>query len=262
MDFVDNNGKFPWIIIPLVIIGAGGLSGCGKEDNQEETLTGREKAINYAKENQKPQFNPKTDEDGNIIDSQSEMEKKSRKRAKQRNEKYMGFTADCANFVSQCLYEGGVKMNSEWYYKKYDFWKFGIAGWGIREIQAREKGVQFTQRSYNGTGGEYTNAWTDASSQYEYFSNPDKGYINGEVIHLTKDSKNFKFKDVQPGDLIYWDWYDEKTGIQHASMVSKVDPDGTIYFTAHSNDRFDELLEDHIDDEEIYIVRLKDCVFE
>ena len=45
-------------------------------------------------------------------------------------------------------------------------------------------------------------------------------------------------------------------------MVSKVDPDGTIYFTAHSNDRFDELLEDHIDDGEIYIVRLKDCVFE
>ena len=36
-----------------------------------------------------------------------------------------------------------------------------------------------------------------------------------------------------------------------------------LYILQHTqNDRFDELLEDHIDDGEIYIVRLKDCVFE
>lgn len=31
------------------------------------------------------------------------------------------YRADCANFVSQCLSAGGIKMNSSWYSYKGEF---------------------------------------------------------------------------------------------------------------------------------------------
>lgn len=50
-------------------------------------------------------------------------------------------------------------------------------------------------------------AWRLAESQYEYFSNEDNGYINGEVIRITsqKEIKEVMEKyEIQKGDLMYF----------------------------------------------------------
>ena len=47
------------------------------------------------------------------------------------NSSYRQFSGDCANFVSQCLYAGGLQQNDTWFYKNGYF-----AGIGYSEAWA------------------------------------------------------------------------------------------------------------------------------
>lgn len=108
-----------------------------------------------------------------------------------------------------------------------------------------------------------TTTWSSASKQFEYFSDTDNGYINGDVIHIATQEELKKVSDVQVGDLIYWDWYRDSDGIvNHATIVSRVDADGTIYYAGNSNTRFEKMLSESLSSGELYIVKLKDCIFE
>lgn len=118
-----------------------------------------------------------------------------------------------------------------------------------------------------------TPSWTAASEQFNYFSNPDNGYINGEVINITMPNKpalngsvEIPYSDlssqlsslnIQPGDLLYF--YNEE-GVHHATIVSKVE-NGSIYYSANTNNRFDENLKTAVDgntEHGFLVVRVKD----
>lgn len=108
-----------------------------------------------------------------------------------------------------------------------------------------------------------TKTWSAAPIQFEYFSNPNNGYINGDVIHVTTQEELKKVSDVQVGDLIYWDWYRDSDGIvNYATIVSRIDADGTIYYAGNTGTHLEQRASDILEQGEMYIVKLNDCIFE
>ena len=169
-------------------------------------------------------------------------------------------TTNCANFVSQCLTAGGVGYTDEWYhnvteYKYYD--SNGLYG-----------GSWFTY--------DYSLSWSMASKQYEYFSNPENGYINSSEIIIENESvtqlNNGALKitsaegikavasegNVQIGDLVYF--INEVGTVHHAAIVSNVE-DGDIKYAGNTKRRFDASLSATIGPDGEYgvvIVRIND----
>lgn len=105
---------------------------------------------------------------------------------------------DCANFVSQCLHEGGINMTMDWYCIHYgSFW-------------------------YN---KDHTNYWSVASQQYAYFrrSKYVKNAVEFSWFNLTNkiQDKIIKKYDIKKGDLLYFD--DDGDGVYtHASIISSI----------------------------------------
>ena len=161
---------------------------------------------------------------------------------------------NCANFVSQAFVTGGVKTSDKWYMENGNF---------IDEIKSHlwDKG------KYNVSDGKkYTNIWSLAPEQYKYFSDPQNGYINGEVLYAKNvdDIKNIlKNNNVQVGDLLYWDHNGE--GVTHATIISKVDyENGKILFADNTKPRFDkEIIDENISQYKggVRIVKIKDSTF-
>ena len=169
-----------------------------------------------------------------------------------RNPAYERFPYNCANFVSQVLAAGGMPQTEEWHsYAEYVFGLFG----GVSSYQWNT-----------------TLAWTCVPEQFEFYSNPSNGRIEGSVLNVygakgseKKGKENVSVNDVgsllsglgvQKGDLIYF--YDSNGKVHHAGMVSSVDT-GEILYTANSISRFDASLESALEEEAgVYIVRLKD----
>ena len=152
-----------------------------------------------------------------------------------RNPEYYNYRQDCTNFVSQCLFAGGIVMNSSWHSYYYPYWPPGDQ-WQVAE------------------------PWRLAKNQFEFFSNPYNGYIYEEVLTIWSPqgvsivSNNFV---IQPGDLLYWANADNMEPY-HAGMVSHVE-NGEIYFTAHDSPRFDEPLSIHINSGEVvFVIRIRD----
>ena len=82
-----------------------------------------------------------------------------------RNDNFYNYTTDCANFVSQCLFAGGLKMNWQWHSRRYD----KDHGWTL-----------WNNDKYDWVVSE---PWRLAAAQFEFFVNPYNGYSNGP--HLT-----------------------------------------------------------------------------
>ena len=160
-----------------------------------------------------------------------------------RNPEYKSHTANCANFVSQCMYAGGVEENENWHSDYIDVQVSNFYG--------------DTERYW-----DETPVWINADKQYNYFSDPDNGYINGEVIVIDSQSDiqrvaNDSVNLVQPGDLLYFD-FDNDGEIDHATMVSSVTNDN-LYFTGNTVRRFNQSLsESYVDGNCLYIVRIND----
>ena len=150
---------------------------------------------------------------------------------------------DCANFVSQCLIAGGLTMNSSWHY--YQYKREWLSGSG----------------NHSGTyiDRDMTSAWATAPGQYEFFSNPYSGYIEGEVLQIWTIEGlryNVKYNNIQKGDLMFFAYRD--TGeVYHATIITKVD-NTDIYYSAHTDPRLDEPLSNHLDKNMVYIIRIRD----
>ena len=170
-----------------------------------------------------------------------------------RNPSYPSFTYNCANFVSQVLVAGGIPQTDKWH---ADY------------VIASHKEYLYRW--------EMTWPWSVAKSQYEYFSDPDNPYINGEVINIYKPnvsvnegqinvpldslSDNLKSLGIQKGDLMYF--YGDG-GVHHATVISSVN-EGKIRFSANTNNRFDHLLTAALGDSDVdygvLIVRLNNTI--
>jgi RHS repeat-associated protein len=163
----------------------------------------------------------------------------------------LGF-ADCTNFTSQALFAGGLGMDESWHYYKTINELYCSVG-GTVSIYISPDG-KMAQR---GVEYDFTSTWSVARSQYEFFSNPDNGYIRGEVIEIRRVSQianTAKYFGIKPGDLMY---FASKDGVHHATMITKV-TNTEIFFTAHTNNRKDYALGEALGDERVYIVRIRD----
>ncbi|MEE1261865.1 amidase domain-containing protein [Ruminococcus sp.] len=124
--------------------------------------------------------------------------------------RYLGNDRDCANFVSQCLYAGGIRMSNGWHYFLRPFGK-----------------------------DTYTYSWTVADNQYRYFK---LWGFTKYVITITKkiynDKKNLKRLisnyRIKSGDLLYMD-FNADNRMDHATMLTGHSDCKELYYTAHSN---------------------------
>jgi len=124
--------------------------------------------------------------------------------ANSQNNSYRSFEDDCANFVSQSIYAGAPVMNT------------GSMGW------------------FNGTliAGS---AWINVGDQWNFLiSNTGKGPVAMDNTHLY---------GIDFGDLIDL-WNASTKSYHHAIIITKIGETGDLYFSAHTNSRYDYPLVD------------------
>ena len=162
-----------------------------------------------------------------------------------RNGEYYSYSTNCANFVSQCMYAGGINQNSSWYSnKKRVEW---ISGSGNHSATYYEYDV--------------APAWRLAQDQFDYFSDTKNGYANGDYIIITSvDEIEEKVNEynIQKGDLMYF--IDQKGNVEHATIISNI-IDGQILYSGNTTRRYDYPLADALQTGNyggVYIVRIKD----
>jgi hypothetical protein len=119
-----------------------------------------------------------------------------------RNPNYLFFREDdCTNFISQCIYAGGIPM--EFSYNRNKGWWYQRAG-GIRD--------------------RWSYSWTVANSLYLYLRGKRSKGLRTELV----DSP---YK-LCLGDVICYSWTGEKWN--HNTMVTAHDANGTPLVNAHS----------------------------
>ena len=182
------------------------------------------------------------------------------------NNKFPVFENNCANFVSQTLLAGGIEpVKGEWYItEKLNMnWFTG----NFLKVGASIHRILGDNAYYNDTDKNHdvllSDTWNNAKAQYKYFSNPENGYINGEVIHIKSQDDIIKVAregGIQTGDLLYWDRNGK--GITHATIISDV-TDEDILFAGNSRSRFDAALSEVLNDYKggVYIIRIKDELY-
>ncbi len=130
---------------------------------------------------------------------------------------------DCANYASQCLLAGGIKMNNKWHSYRSINWLAGSISWLVLANNYR----------YN---WDVTPAWRLVVDQYNYFKK--QSYIKCKITIRSgvaiKDIIKNRGKDIKIGDLMYFDKNGDGTP-DHAAIVSRVTK-VLIYYTAHSHD--------------------------
>lgn len=164
--------------------------------------------------------------------------------------------ADCANFVSQCLVAGGLKMNNDWYFEQLV--NTAVALPGITDIYYRDKDgilVSYPISYY------FSAPWSAANAQYKYFSNTANGYTSTNIVKVKSIcgiSDAIFHYSIRPGDLMYFSRDDGKTAY-HVTIISDVTNDD-IKFCAHITGRRDKKLSEVLGDETVMIVRLNDKI--
>lgn len=148
------------------------------------------------------------------------------------NDNYHYYANDCANFISQCIYAGGIKMTNNWWFKRKKIW------------------VTRGNNSYIKNSDSASPSWRLAYNQYEYFK--DSKYSSKEIV---LDRSNFYYKKtkvhndkaerkaidkngIKKGDILYFDYGGK---VAHAAIINSVRY-GKIRYAAHSNARYDETL--------------------
>jgi hypothetical protein len=144
------------------------------------------------------------------------------------------------------------------YYPNSGYFGSGFLGsLGVSNTMYVTPDGEMTHRSYD---YDFTSAWSVASSQYKYFSDPKNGYINGAVI-MVKNTEHLvnavNIQGVQPGDLLY---FENSEGIHHTAMISGITKNGDksdILYAAHTRNTATSSLRDALEKDSIYIFRMK-----
>ncbi len=140
------------------------------------------------------------------------------------NYEYIFFTgkaSDCANFVSQCVYAGGLKMNDEWRMKNVN----GFISFFADKLPTGKDDYLWTR------------TWSLADNQFQFFSS----YFSLKTASLISADyrKNdsllnelISINNIQVGDVLYF--MDSETDVAHASIITGV-TENDIYYSAHSD---------------------------
>lgn len=165
------------------------------------------------------------------------------------NPEFYSYSQDCANFVSQCLWAGGLPMTAPWH-------------------STVDGKTLFTTTTTNEDNNEQTEAispsWRLAQKLFAYYANPQNPFINGSVIALTPSSNvketlvsaTKEGKPIMPGDLLFFAPEGEGSeGINHAVFITDVSED-EIGFTSHNCSKLNEYLSSHLSHKDAFIIRL------
>lgn len=100
-----------------------------------------------------------------------------------------------------------------------------------------------------------------AQKQFDYFSDTENGYANGNYITITSvdeiEEKVYEY-NIQKGDLLYFN--DQQGNVEHATIISNI-VDGQILYSGNTTRRYDYPLADALQTGNyggVYIVRIKD----
>jgi len=130
------------------------------------------------------------------------------------NDKYKPMEADCTNFVSQVMYEGGgIPMVDAWwrpYFDKDDWYYY--------------------QNEAGYDDDEWSWSWVKAESLFWHIHDRPLGEI------APYDT------DLKLGDIVQFD-FDHDGEIDHSSVVTKIDSSGERYVTYHTTDTKDKPLD-------------------
>jgi hypothetical protein len=141
---------------------------------------------------------------------------------------------DCTNFVSQCIWYAGVGMTDDWYFTgKVD--PFG-------RVKASK-------------------TWYESQSFANWLRN-DSGWLNAEITNknhwnASEICQLTKTGAVQVGDLIGIRGKKDNV-IKHWAIITKIDSDGMVYYSAHSVNRQNRPLAEVLDSEYVNFFALKD----
>ena len=117
---------------------------------------------------------------------------------------------DCTNFVSNCLYAGGMPMTPTWYSQQPPWWQW----WG---------------------GWTYAQTWTVAPQLYGYLLG--NGYGVELAVYYPGDALP-AYNQLVPGDLVFFDW-GQGEGISHVA-IQTIPGNGMDLVDQHSVELFDQ----------------------
>lgn len=135
------------------------------------------------------------------------------------NSAYHPFSADCTNFISQALKDGGgISMVDMWWYPSFD----------PRDWYYYRKGTD----SYDSNNDDIW-SWSWVKVKYLYY------HIILRLGKLVSSASQ-----LQIGDVVQIDFKPADGTLDHSTIVTKIDPDGTRRVTYHTIDRKDISLKD------------------
>lgn len=181
-----------------------------------------------------------------------------------RNPEYREYPYDCANFVSQCLFNGYLSMNENWhcYYNGVkDYWDFVFS---IDEL----KYIINNDNKYL-ENWDITDEWNSAKEQYMFFS--DNRYCIEKYVVSSDEDVEYLIANnlVMVGDLAYvsddkWNHSPMGRDPYHAAIISQISENDISYAAHTDNHRYrsvkDVIREGHDANLKLYIVTLKDVI--
>ena len=186
---------------------------------------------------------------------------------KGRNPEFREYPYDCANFVSQCLFNGYISMNEDWhcYYNGIKSFEDFMLGFLTTESERFFLTSDFKYVE----DWDITDEWNSAKEQYRYFS--DSRYCVEEYVVDSVEDIEYLISNnlVKIGDLAYVsnnEWNHALIGRDpyHAAIISKISENDILY-AAHTDDYPDRSVTDVLNEgrnveAKLYIVALRDVI--
>lgn len=135
------------------------------------------------------------------------------------------YAGDCANFISQCLYKGGLPMEGRWYcYKKN----------GMYPAPETASELNASWDLYNGIS-----PWISADGFEFYWANRAYDYFEMDIVDFSVyDNRKNIYNEVAPGDVLMIlkkNWYGGYSGYHTMMITSKNYTTKDIQYTAHTS---------------------------
>jgi hypothetical protein len=142
---------------------------------------------------------------------------------------------DCANFVSQCLHNGGYKMDNIWYsYRSTNKKKGWYAQPRIVSVTynyfSKSYGFHIQKYWYN-----VSDTWNTAKLLFDYLVY-NKKYTTLTITNKRSLQDYINAGLIKAGYPAFFSRYGRREGISHAVLIGKVTK-SDVYYYAHSSNR-------------------------
>lgn len=166
-----------------------------------------------------------------------------------RNRYFPYWSRNCANFVSQVLFVGGLDMRDDWRISSADSlipnFALNLGTITLRSLPfvPVPSNLAFNDESLNNRPVFVTDTWNNADAQFRFFTDPNNGFINGRVIEVNRESDLARIvqnNNIRIGDLLHMDFNGDGR-INHATVISNVSSTN-LYLAGNTANWHDECL--------------------